>query len=432
MILSDALHFSAIAFCFCEVSAMSPTTGVFRDCFAAPLLTYRLILTPGRPPWGRSGGKQSRRRWSSAALFCCFLTSAIGTISPAIGQSMVAGVNVINPQRLSAAERTIVLDQLQAAGVQVIRAPLAPAWKDSDYGAAIDFIGGAFERGIKTDLIVELEYRQGAQRRPVVRDMPKMWPSFALSAADPGRFRGVFAPLFDQLEDLGVTLAALELGNEINWSAFNGDFPIPGEGRIFGGDDLARDPEARRIAKGFLAYLQTLQVLKDIRDHSQLNRATPIISAGLADPGPAGPRPGSQADAVAIGATLDFLRANGLDALVDAYGVHTYPWPKRSAAARLSQLERDTFAECRPSGEGKPCWLTEWGFPSESSDPCARDDASRGALIKEMTSDFRLFEQPGRLTGRLYYAWADAKYGIYRCGELSEGGQLAIESSTLR
>ena len=29
-------------------------------------------------------------------------------------------------------------------------------------------------------------------------------------------------------------------------------------------------------------------MLKDIRDHSRLNRSTPILSAGLSDPGPAG------------------------------------------------------------------------------------------------------------------------------------------------
>ena len=215
-------------------------------------------------------------------------------MSPAHGETVVVGVNVVNPQRLSAADRDKVLDQLQAAGVHVIRAPLLPPWGDNDYGPAIDFIHRAYMRGIKTDLIVGLQYREGAQRRPAVRDMPKMWPSYPLSAADPVRFRAVFEPLFDQLESMGIIFAALELGNEINWTAFNGDFPIPGEGRVFGRNDLTTDPEARQIAEGFRAYLQSLRVLKDIRDHSRLNRATPILSAGLSDPGPAGPRPAIQ------------------------------------------------------------------------------------------------------------------------------------------
>jgi hypothetical protein len=244
----------------------------------------------------------------------------------------------------------------------MIRTPLAPAWGGDDYGPAIDFIQRAYERGIKTDLIVGLQYREGAQKRPAVRELPNMWSSYPLSIVDPARFRTVFAPLLGQLEDFGITFAALELGKEINWAALNGEFPIPGEGKVFGLEDLTRDPEARRIADGYRAYLQTLAVLKDIRDQSRRNRETPILSAGLSDPGVAGPRPGSKTDAVAIGATLEYLRANDIDALVDAYGVHANPWAQ-TATGRRNQLEQNTLAECRPPGRGEPRWLTEWGSP---------------------------------------------------------------------
>lgn len=361
----------------------------------------------------------------SVVLVCGLLIFGAAATSPAHGQTTIVGVNVVNPQRLSVAERDKVLDQLQAAGVHVIRVPLAPAWGGNDYGPAIDFVNRAYHRGIKTDLIIGLQYREGAQRRPLVRNIPNMWPSYPLSAADPAQFRAVFAPLFDEFESMGVTFAALELGNEINWTAFNGDFPIPGEGRIFGRNDLATDPEARQIAEGFRTYLQTLTVLKDIRDHSRLNKATPILSAGLSDPGAAGPRPRSKLDAVTISATLDYLRANGLDTLVDAYGVHTYPSVKRSATDRLIQLEQDTFAECRPSGQGKPCWLTEWGLPA-AVPACSGADPIRTGLITEMIADFRQYVRQHRLAALLYFAWADEKYGLYRCGTLTESGRLAL------
>jgi hypothetical protein len=350
------------------------------------------------------------------------LLTALGT-SAVAGEPVTIGVNVVNPQRLSVADRGALLDQLQAAGVRVIRAPLAALLGGNDYEPAIDFIRRAYERGIKADLIVGLQYREYAQRRPAVKEMPNMWPSFPLSAADSNRFRAVFEPLFNQLEEFGITLAALELGNEINWTAFNGDFSIPGEGRVFGKADLTRDPGAIRVAEGYRAYLQTLAVLKDIRDHSRLNRATPILSAGLADPGPAGLRPGSKTDAVEVGATLQYLRANGLDALVDADGVHTYPWAKGSAAQHLKQLEEDTLAECRPPTQGKPCWLTEWGLPASDA-TCPNNDAPRAALMREMLADFDQFAQQGRLKGLIYYAWADDKYGIYRCGALTDSGRL--------
>ena len=366
-------------------------------------------------------------RASIFALGCLFI--ALGTAATA-GEPVIIGVNVVNPQRLSTAHRAAVLDQLQAAGVRVIRAPLATPWGGDDYEPAIDFIRRAYERGIKADLIVGLQYRDDAQRRPAVKEMPNMWPSFPLSAADPKRFRAVFESLFERLEKLGITLAALELGNEINWTAFNGDFPIPGEGRVLGEADLTRDPEAIRIAEGYRAYLRTLSVLKDIRDHSRLNRATPILSAGLSDPGVPGPRPGSKTDAVTIGATIQYLRANGLDALVDAYGVHAYPSAK-TAARRLDQLEVDTLAECQPPADGKPCWLTEWGLPHSGSG-CPPNDGPRAALMRELLADFRQFAAAGRLKGLIYYAWADDKYGIYRCDGLAEVGQLVLNSRVLQ
>jgi hypothetical protein len=361
---------------------------------------------------------------------CGCLLIALGTVTAAHDESVAVGVNVVNPQRLSPGDQETVLDQLQAAGVHLIRAPLEPSWGGNDYSPAIDFIQRAYERGIKTDLIVGLQYREGALRRPPVKDLPNMWSSYPLSTADPVRFRKVFEPLFKRLEGLGVTFAALELGNEINWTAFNGEFPIPGEGRVFGETDLMRDPEARQVAEGYRIYLQTLTVLKDIRDHSRLNKGTPILSAGLSDPGRPGPRPSSKTDAVAIGATLRYLRANGIDALVDAYGVHTYPWAN-TAARRLDQLEQDTLAECRPNGQGKPCWLTEWGLPAGGA-WCPGNDEPRAALTQEMIADLRQFTRQGRLKGIIYYAWTDDKYGLYRCGGLSDSSRSVLNFQVFR
>lgn len=364
-------------------------------------------------------------------VVCGSVSVVLGAMPRAHGENVVIGVNVANPQRLSPVDREAVLDQLQAAGVRVIRAPLKPPWGGRDYTAAIDFIRRAYERGIKTDLIIGLQYREGAQRRPPLKALPNMWSSYPLSSADPTRFHAVFEPLFNRLESMGITFAALELGNEINWTAFNGDFSIPGEGKVLGREDLTRDPEGQKIAEGYRAYLQTLKVLKDIRDHSRLNRVTPILSAGLADPGVAGPRSGSETDAVTIGATLGYLRTNGMDALVDAYGIHIYPAVMGSAAARRDRLEDDSLAECQLPGQGKPCWLTEWGLPAGGAS-CGGNDVPRAALIRELLADFRQFVRERRLMGLLYYAWADDEYGVYRCGRLPEAGQLALDLKALQ
>jgi hypothetical protein len=58
---------------------------------------------------------------------------------------------------------------------------------------------------------------------------------------------------------------------------------------------------------------------------------------------------------VSLPATLAFLRAGGLNKLVDAYGIHSYPWADHpgdpaAAARRAARLEAVDLAECRAAG----------------------------------------------------------------------------------
>jgi hypothetical protein len=102
--------------------------------------------------------------------------------------------------------------------------------------------------------------------------------------------------------------------------------------------------------------LQLVKVLKDVRDHSRLNQTTPIISAGLADGGVPGTEPGQKLDVVSIPATIEFLRANGLDQVVDGYGVHIYPdgYALGPVSSLIDGINKDAFAICTPS---RPCWV---------------------------------------------------------------------------
>jgi hypothetical protein len=241
-------------------------------------------------------------------------------------------------------------------------------------------------------------------------------PSFFF--ADPVQFRAYTQALLNKLEAMGIQLAGFELGNELNMAAFNPEFPLPGEGKQFGLSDLYHDPEAHQIAKGYLQYLKVLAVLKEIRDHSKLNQHTPILTAGFgayeAPEGSLGKE--ATADLVSANATIEFLlRANGLDKLVDAYAVHVYPWANgpgqpAAAAGRQNRLAKYVLAGCRPPGspDGKPCWITEWGFKNTDTSypPHETDQVS---LIEEMRDNFRPYIQQRRLTGLFYYAWIDTR-----------------------
>jgi hypothetical protein len=370
------------------------------------------------------------RRGAIAVLFITIFL-LVGAHAPA--QEMVVGVNVVNPMRASVANQNTLLGQLKAAQVHVIRCGIS----NDDKG--IDFAKRASAAGIRIQLIVGAEYAPNAPSRPYQPNVfPEMWGGHPLSFADPALSKTAFQHLFDSLDANGIALTGVELGNEINWAAFNPEFSLPGEGKILSLDDLAHDPEGKQIAKGFLQYIKVLAVLKDVRDHSRLNHSTPIISAGMV-----GAKDGEKLynnkkeDMVSLAATIAFLRAHGLDSLVDAYGVHSYPSAGQpgnptAAAQRAARLNSVDLAECRASGTagGKPCWITEWGFPNTDLS-CPAKEAGRTLLVEELRGDFAAAGH--RLAGIDYFAWNSDPWSkqidsdsVYRCGALTESGKQAV------
>ncbi len=355
------------------------------------------------------------------------LIAVVAALASAHAGNVVVGTNIINPYALSAEEQNALLLQLKSAGVQVVRASITLDEKGLALAEKLN------EQGIKVDYLL---YRFGGYE-------PGGPP---LSAADPERFRSTFGPMLARLEEKGITFAAFELGNEFNLAGYNSEFAKPGRGMVFGLDDLSHDAAAQQVAKGYLQYLKILAVLKDLRDHSKLNQRTPILTGGLAvyesDDGPL-PK-GTKTDVVSANATLEFMRANGLDKLVDAYAVHVYPRANgpgepAAAAVRKDNLARYVLKKCSAPPHGKPCWITEWDF-NDTDMKCPTNDSSRATLVKEMMGNFRPYTQDGRLVGLLSYAWNDlpapkypaAPLTLYRCGGLTESGALSIDANLLK
>ena len=376
---------------------------------------------------------QSIKRHRSIAVF--FLSIFVLAPARVAAQDIVVGMNVVNPMRASVADQNSLLSQLKAAQVRVIRCGISNDEK------GIDFAKRAAAQGIRIQLIVGPQYTPDAPSRPYQPDVfPAMWGGHPLSFADPALSKANFQKLFDSLDANDITLAGVELGNEINWAAFNPEFPLPGEGKILSRQDLEQDPEGKQIAKGFLQYIKILAVLKEARDNSRLNHTTPIISAGMvsAQDG-AKLYNNKKEDVVSLAATIAFLRSHGIDSLVDAYGVHSYPSTAlpgnpTAAAERAARLNSVDFAECRATGATgeKPCWITEWGFPNKDVS-CPSNETARTLLIEELRSDFSAAAAEHRLAGIDYFSWDSDPWSktidpdsVYRCGSLTESGRQAV------
>ena len=367
----------------------------------------------------------------TALLLLAVVFFSFCATSQANDTGAMVGINFTHPLQLALDDQNATLGRMRAAGVKVIRVGFYAA----DRVKGVDFIKRARSYGINVLLTVHSQYPAGAPVRAYQpKDFPGMNQGSPLSSADPDLSGQFFQQLLDDLDSAGVTLAGLELENEINHPGFNAEFPLPGEGKTFTLDDLYHDPIGQRIATGYLQYIKIMTVLKRIRDNSKANRATPLISAGLSDTGPEGPWQ-KKFDAAGIAATIKFLRANGLDKLVDAYGIHTYPWadsPGDNAAAihRFRRLQQEDLTECAVAGSstGKPCFITEWGFTNNSR-TCPTDEAARSLLVGELMSDFRQLVVQRKLIGVIYYTWTgDAAWDVYRCGQFTKPGLLAIQA----
>src|SRR5882672_1731248 len=379
-------------------------------------------------------GRYLMKACAGSIALVALLSAMAFTPVLARADDVVVGVNwyVAKPNDLDPATQEANLTAMEKAGIHVIRSGLDP-----DPNKVIEFLQRAKNHDIKIVWLMSLQYPKGVRASPPPSGWP--WRNPGLSQADPNSFRDVFGPLFARLDTLGLTLAAFELDNEINWIG-NGDFPVPGKGRLLSLEDLSRGTEGQRIAQGFLQYLKVLATLKEMRDHLKLNQHTPVISAGLADSASAA-QPfriaGILVDSVDINTTLRFLRANGLDRLVDGYSVHHYPTSikagtKEGADLRLSRMMQNVFAQCGSSAGGKPCWLTEWGFNIDG-DACPVNESIRTALVREVRNDFGQLAQQGQLKGLLFFSWRDDTHAaredhsnVIRCGSLAESGRLAI------
>jgi len=346
-----------------------------------------------------------------------------GTVAHA--GNVIVGVHVNNVESMTEPQQDALIALLRQNGVKTVRTGIG--------GKVNHFIIGAHLVGIGTLAVVEPTVASKARWHRVGSAADAPWVGPSLTDADPEKFEAWLAAALAPLETAGVALTGFELGNEINLSGNNGDLPVPpaGRARELGLADLNNpmDPDGRAVAASFRAYLRVMAALKDVRDHSTVNRRTPVITAGLSDTGPPGKQPSWKTDSVSIPATIEFMRHNGLDELVDGYGVHFYPVNynvNTPVSERIHSLGERALAPCT---RAKPCWLTEWGFPNQNLS-CPLNDENRLKLFRTEREAFKTFVNEERLAAVFYSNW-ESKPGfeypsIFRCGKLTEAGKLAL------
>ncbi|MGO4403393.1 glycoside hydrolase [Bosea sp. RAF48] len=347
------------------------------------------------------------------------LAAAAALAAPATAPTQF-GVNRVNLAWLDAAGREKVLDQIAQSGIRAVRLSLT-----NPMDASIDAVRLAHQKGLAILLEISLNnaalYPEGTKPRS---GRGRIWDMYRLSDVSPELFRAALGDALQRIDRLGVALLAVEPGNEINWGAYNGDLEIRPEANTRTArslQDLA-DPDA--VARGAANYVQLLKVTRAELAKTKLSAGAKVVSAGLSDiPPEHADRRGI--DSIDPASFTALMREHGLDQAADGYGIHVYPGGDGSPAAREQHVEQAlSICRSRPA-EGKPCWVTEWGF-ANTAKTCPADDSRRERLVKATRERFADLMRAGRIAAAFYFDWDATTYGIWRCGELSSAGRAAV------
>ncbi|QND54636.1 glycoside hydrolase (plasmid) [Phyllobacterium sp. 628] len=331
------------------------------------------------------------------------------------------GVNRVNLAWLKPAEREKVLDLMAKNGIVAVRLSLTKPLDQS-----IDAVRVAHAKGLAILLEISLNnpsfYPEGTKPRS---GLGRIWDMYRLSDIAPEQFRTVVSDALRKIDELKIPLVAVEAGNEINWGAYNGDLEVKSKAKTRTARSLADLDNLPEVEKGAEKYVALTRIVREELAKSKFSAGAKVISAGLSDIPPAdADRRGI--DSIDPTSFTNLLRKHGLDKAVDGYGIHIYPGSNGTPNARAVHMSQ-ALSICRTEPDGKPCWITEWGFANTST-TCPANDGNRERLVQAARNRFEELMGTGRVAAAYYFDWDATTYGVWRCGGLSPAGKAAVVS----
>ncbi|TCU31952.1 hypothetical protein EV129_12346 [Rhizobium azibense] len=378
--------------------------------------------------WGRSDFERMRAPAKTRVLLACSLAVvwAFIPVPPAGADEPLPGrigINRVNLAWVSRADQERVLKEIAASGITHIRLSLSRPVDKS-----IDALEIADRLGLKILLEIQLGNKDyySSQARPRT-GFGRIWDVQRLSDLDLDLYRAQLRSALRRIDEMGIRIDGVEPGNEINYSAYNGDLAVyekPGRQTPRNVSELANRSAFER---GLDAYVGALRITREELRATVYSRDALLISAGLSDVG-TGEADRRGMERLEPGEFISLLRKRGIDALVDGYGIHLYPGRKNDAA--LARYVTRLLDFCRPEGEGKPCWVSEWGIANTELS-CPVDDREREVAVRAVRRSFAELMEKGRLKAAFYYDWdTQPVYSVWRCGALSPAGVAATEANS--
>ena len=373
-----------------------------------------------------SGGNLLQRSFSAALIL--FLDLSLGISARASGAevpSIAVGIATANIAWEEPATVKATFNAIHAAGFGIVRIGLKEPLPRS-YAALIT----AKEAGLK--IVLTMPLIDGAVAEIGAAPRPRegrFFPAYGLSQIDLGRFDARLAALLDFAVDQRIPLIGLELGNELNWSGYNGDLPLTKGGQIIDADSDWPTDVADRFAAGLARYRAVLERSEAAIAKRPTLADVKLVSAGLADINAAFIRQ-SGTTYVAPDLVYRAFTQRGIFDLTDVVGIHLYEPLRRAnnTADRRAMIETQLDDCGSVAFARRPCWITEFGSASPQAE-CAVDDAERIALLQPLLD--RLHRTASAVPLALYYDWSEDKgFALQRCGRMTALTTLLSDQNT--
>ena len=335
------------------------------------------------------------------------------------GDDFRSGVNRMNLAWRSPAEQQEILGKIAASGVTDVRLSLSRPVDKSIQAVKIASLLGL-------NILLEIQLSNKSYYRPGLQPRTghdRIWDIHRLSDLDLQLYRSELVDAFTQIDEAGIRLSAVQPGNEINISPYNGDLRVFPARRVHTARSVEELTNRTAFERGLDNYVEALRVTRQVLDTTVHSREAKLVTAGLSDMRPK-TADGLGYERLDAAEVIELLRERGIDAIVDAYGIHIYPGNRIGAilAARVNDL----LDFCGSGEIARPCWVTEWGIANKNQ-KCPVNDSKRETVFQAMRETFADLSETGQLEAVYYYDWdTHERYSIWRCGELSPAGAVAL------
>lgn len=357
----------------------------------------------------------------SLFIFCFWCTPVLASKDDCIGlkgnHSFFAGINRTNLG--SAKNWRETLKKIAYSKIHDVRLTMNPPFEQS-----AEIVVFANSLGLRVLLNIPLGYPEFFDPGAYVREgLGKFFRQRRLSDLNVVRFRVALTKFLARLDEKKTPLYAIEVGNEINWTDFNGDLPLNEPGSVIGMQQFQTWDQRGHVEQGFQRYALVVAEVRKALSGTVENTQTKILAAGIVMPG-AESVTHSGGSVLAIDVVDYLYRKLGIFDLVDGISVHSYPATNNDHSAQesliLQNLGRAIPKLCGGPGQ-KACWITEWGFRSNGNG-CQVDDRKRAQTMQQFLTVAACFGSSIR--GAYLYDWDQSpSYGIYRCGRVLESGK---------